>query len=347
MFAIADLRYVATAQRIILLLVLLCGAVSPAMAINIYDVVQLSRAGYDDDEIIVIIGATESVFELTPEDTVGLENLGISPQVINAMMKRAGSTAAHDAGPTIDPFRSSIEATGRTAIHEAEPADEKYTTSPFATRSSPPATGIRSDTHSVPNAAIPAPFSINFIREEGSGAHQHVTVDLYGAQLFVLRDEGRYASINDRATEVARHLDEAKRLGQGTFRAIHINGEDVVVFQDDARTLDVLIVAVSGSDANAYDSRSERRVTTELLAIYWSALLNDYWTIAFQRQPPERLRRLHRGEALMLLYAVVRNMPDSEEFSLIRGIQQLPQSVQSHLERLALAVPDDFDESHE
>ena len=109
----------------------------------------------------------------------------------------------------------------------------------------------------------------------------------------------------------------------------------------------MLIVAVSHSDANAYDVRSERRVTTDLLAIYWSALLNDYWTIAFQRQPPERLRHLHRGEALMLLYAVVRNIPDDEEFSLIRGAKQLPRSVQTHLERLALAVPDDFDENHE
>ena len=318
MSSISSLGYVAAAQRIILLLVLLCAPVSPAMAMNTYDVVQLSRGGYSDDEIVVIIEATESVFELTSEDIVGLENLGISPQVIKAMMKRTGSTDQHDAGPTIDPLRST-----------------------------PPATASRSDTYPEPTAAVLAPFSISFIREEGSGEHQHFTVNLYGAQLLVLRDEGRYRSMEDRARAVARRLDEARRLPQGEFRPTHINGEDIVVYRDDTGTLEVSIIAVSGSDAIAYDVRSERRVTTDLLAMYWSALLNDYWTIAFQRQPPERLRRLHRGEALMLLYAVIRNTPDDEEFSLIRGVQQLPQSVRTHLERLALAVPDDFDESHE
>lgn len=49
----------------------------------------------------------------------------------------------------------------------------------------------------------------------------------------------------------------------------------------------------------------------------------------------------------MLLYAVVRNTADDEEFSLVRGVGRLPRSVQAHLEHLALAVPDDFDESHE
>ncbi len=347
MSSISAGRYVAAAQPIILLLVLLFAAVSPAMAMNIYDVVQLSRGGYSDDEIVVIIEATESVFELTSEDIVGLENLGISPQVINAMMKRTGSTDQHDAGPTIDPFKSSLEVTDRTATHEAEPADEKYTTRPFSIRSTPSATDSRSDTYPAPTAAVRAPFAIRLIREEGSGEHQHFTVDLYGARLLVLRDEGPYPSIEDRARAVAGRLDEARRLGRGEFRAIHVNGEDVVVFRDEAGTLDVSIIAVFSHDAIAYDVRSERRVTTDLLAMYWSALLNDYWTIAFQRQPPERLRRLHRGEALMLLYAVVRNIPDDEEFSLIRRVQQLPRSVQIHLERLALAVPDDFDENHE
>ena len=102
---------------------------------NIYDVVELSRRGYSDYEIVGIIEATESVFELTSEDSVGLENLGISPQVIEAMMERTGSTDQQDGGPTIDPFKSSIEVTDRGATHEAEPADEKYTVGPLPRRS--------------------------------------------------------------------------------------------------------------------------------------------------------------------------------------------------------------------
>lgn len=347
MSSISSVGYVAAAQRIILLLVLLCAPVSLALAMNIYDVVELSRRGYSDYEIVDIIEATESVFELTSEDILGLENLGISPQVIEVMMERTGSTDQQHGGPTIDPFKSSFEVTDRGATHEAEPADEKYTTGPFSTRSTPSAPDYRSDTYPAPSATVLAPFSIGIIREERSGGHQHRTVNLYGARLLVLRDEGSYSSIKDRARAVAGRLNEARRLGQGEFRAIHVNGGDVVVFRNDAGTLEVSIIGVFSHDAIAYDVRSERRVTTDLLAMYWSALLNDYWTIAFQRQPPERLRHLHRGEALMLLYAVVRNIPDDEEFSLIRRVQQLPRSVQQHLERLALAVPDDFDESHE
>ncbi len=345
--SISSVGYLAAAPRIIMLLMLLCAPVSLALAMNIYDVVELSRRGYSDYEIVGIIEATESVFELSPEDILGLENLGISPQVIEAMMERTGSTDHQDGGPTIGPFKPSFEVTDRDATREAEPADEKYTIGPFSTRTTPSAPDSRSDTYPAPSATVLAPFSIGIIREERSGGHQHRTVDLYGARLLVLRDEGLYPSIEDRARVVAGRLNEARRLGQGEFRAIHVNGEDVVVFRDDAETMDTSILAVFSHDAIAYDVRSERRVTTDLLAMYWSALLNDYWTIAFQRQPPERLRRLHRGEALMLLYAVVRNIPDDEEFSLINRVQQLPRSVQKHLERLASAVPDDFDESHE
>ena len=92
MSSISTVGYVAAAQRIILLLVLLSAPVSLTLAMNIYDIVELSRRGYSDYEIVGIIEATESVFELTSEDIVGLENLGISPQVIEAMMERTGST---------------------------------------------------------------------------------------------------------------------------------------------------------------------------------------------------------------------------------------------------------------
>jgi len=323
------------AVRSVILLVLLCLPIAPAMTLNIYDVVELSRGDYSDSEIVGIIEATESVFELTSEDVTGLKNLGISPQVIKIMMQRSNVTKELAAGPIIDPFESASEVSDQAATHEAEPADEKYPVNPFSISSTPRST------------AIPAPFSINHVREDASGEHQHFTVDLYGVRLLVLRDEGRYATLEDRARAIALRLDEARRAGQGKFRAIHVNGEEVVVFQDDTGALDISILTVSGSDVIAYDVRSEQRVTADLLAMYWSALFNDYWNIAFQRQPPEQLRHLHRGEALMLLYAVVRNTPDDEEFSLERGVQQLPKSIQKHLGRLAYAVPEDFEESDE
>ena len=110
-----------------------------------------------------------------------------------------------------------------------------------------------------------------------------------------------------------------------------------------ANLREVPIVTVNRHDAHAFDVRSERRVSADLLADYWSALLNDYWAIVFQQRPPNHLTRLHRGEALMLLFEVVNNTTDDEPHSLGLAVQQLPRPVQRHLERLALAVPDDFE----
>jgi hypothetical protein len=308
---------VAVARPVILFFILLCGPVAPALAVNIYDVVELTRRGYSEKEIVGIIDATESVFELTSEDIQGLKNLGISLPVIEAMMKRSGSPDQNNRGPAIDPLESLV----------------------------PPE--ARSDTYAAPTAAVRAPFSINLVREEATGGHHHISVELYGAQLLILRDEGRYPSLEDRARAIALSLDKAKQLGPGEFQAVHSGGKDTVIFRSAGGAGDVSIVTVSASDAIAYDVRSERRVTTDLLAMYWSALLSDYWTIVFQREAPERLRHLHRGEALMLLYSVIRNMPMDKDFSLDRGVRRLPQSIQQHLARLAYAVPDDFDESDE
>lgn len=193
LFSFFSLRSVAMARRSILLSLSLWVAVSPAMAVNIYDVVQFSRAGYGDDEIIAIIETAESVFELTSEDIAGLENLGISPQVINTMMIRTASNDQFDSAPTIELSGSSPE----------------------------PATVSGSGTYSATTGVVPAPFSITVIREEGAGGHHHFTVDLYGAQLLVLRDEGRYRSTEDRAVAVAQRLDEASRLRPDDFDESH------------------------------------------------------------------------------------------------------------------------------
>jgi hypothetical protein len=316
MFSFFTGHRAAVVRPVILFLILLCVPVAPALAVNIYDVVELTRRGYSEKEIVGIIDATESVFELTSGDVQGLKNLGISSPVIEAMMKRSGSPDQNDRGPAIDPRASPV---------------------PPDTRS----------VYAAPTAAVRAPFSIDLVREEATGGHHHISVELYGAQLLILRDEGRYQSLEDRARAIALNLDKAKQLGPGEFLAVHSGGKDTVIFRAAGGAGDVSIVTVSASDAIAYDVRSERRVTTDLLAMYWSALLSDYWTIVFQREAPERLRHLHRGEALMLLYSVVRNMPVDEDFSLDRGVQRLPQSIQQHLERLAYAVPDDFDESDE
>ena len=84
-------------------------------------------------------------------------------------------------------------------------------------------------------------------------------------------------------------------------------------------------------------------MTADRLASYWAALLNDYWAITFQHRSPSRLVNLHRGDALLLLYDLVNQTGDEDAPNLGLAVQRLPREIQRHLERLATAVPDDFD----
>ncbi len=75
------LRTVATGAVIALFL---C---SQAFALTIYDVLQLSGKEYSDDDIIALIQATNSAFELKAEDIPRLMELGVSETVIQTMLK--------------------------------------------------------------------------------------------------------------------------------------------------------------------------------------------------------------------------------------------------------------------
>ena len=59
---------------------------SLAWAVSIYDVIELSRQGYSDEEVVKIIRSTGSVFELTAEDIPRLKNLGVSDAIIRSML---------------------------------------------------------------------------------------------------------------------------------------------------------------------------------------------------------------------------------------------------------------------
>ncbi|MFB3106116.1 MAG: hypothetical protein ACE1ZA_14525, partial [Pseudomonadales bacterium] len=189
-------------------------------------------------------------------------------------------------------------------------------------------------------------FAVQLVSEEAAGDHQHVYVTLSGLPILILRDEGNFRTVENRGEAVTRNLEDAIQMGKGRFKVTHVNGEEVVVYHG-AQLREVPIVTVNRRDAHAYDVRSERRVTSDLLAAYWTALLNDYWAITFLERPPKQLTNLHRGDALVLLFELVYRTGYDEPVNLGLAAQQLPGTILGHLERLALAVPDDFDTSPE
>jgi len=304
------------------------GFVSLAWAVSIYDVIELSRQGYGDEEVVNIIRSTGSVFELTAEDIPRLKNLGVSDAIIRSMLMAEPVASPETESFLNDSVNDLIEEIApRTSdrFSHADSANYEHAASPVLT------------THH---------FAVQLVSEEAAGDHQHVYVTLNGLPILILRDEGHFRTVENRGEAVARNLEDAIRMGEGRFKVIHAKEAEVVVYHG-PKLPAVAIVTVNRHDAHAYDVRSERRVTADLLATYWAALLNDYWAITFLQQPPKRLTNLHRGDALVLLFELVYRTGFDAPVNLGLAAQQLPSAILGHLERLALAVPDDFDASSE
>ncbi len=321
-------------------LALWCATVSLAWAISIYDVIELSRQGHSDDDIENIIRSTRSVFKLTAADIPRLKDLGVSEAVIRAML---ASVPAESSGPelirseTINPESFPL---ADSAI--ANQSADGYAEEDAAPRAeSQPNAGSGDRGRATVSAIAPSRFSIQAASEGAAGDHQHMYVTLRGVPILILRNEGRFRSVEDRGRAVVRNLEEAVRMGDGRFRKLHRDGTDLVVYHS-AKLREVPIIWVSHSDVHAYDVRSEPRVTSDVLASYWAALLNDYWAISLQHRPPSRLVNLHRGGALKLLFEIANPTDSDEKLNLGLAVQRLPAAIQSHLERLATAVPDDF-----
>ncbi len=70
---------------------------TPAGALSIVDIVQLSQNSYSEEAIIKLIEVTSSAFELEAEDVPRLKELGVSEAVIRVMLERVPA-ASGDAG---------------------------------------------------------------------------------------------------------------------------------------------------------------------------------------------------------------------------------------------------------
>ena len=298
-----------------------------AFALTVFDVIQLSDKNYSDDDIIALIQATDSTFELQAADIPRLMKLGISEMVIQTMLK----TVHKETGT--NPAASSVaghhDAPISTVFDEPVPAEN--TSESRAEISIAP-----KQTNAGGN------FEIEPFRETGSGHHLHNAINLAGVRMLVLRDERSYSSIEARASAVVKRLNQAASKGEGNFHPIQATGADSVMFYASNMHAPRMIMKVSDSDAKAYQRRSGRAVSPNLLAAYWSDLLSDYWSIVISKSSPARLSDLHEGEALTALHEQWKSSSEMDTARLTDAVQLLPRQQQQHLLRLAATVPHDF-----
>src|SRR5690606_10969625 len=69
-----------------------------ASALSVYDVIMMSRNGYEPENIIRLIGDTGSAFTLEAMDAVRLKDAGVSDEVVAAMFAAHPATTAAEAG---------------------------------------------------------------------------------------------------------------------------------------------------------------------------------------------------------------------------------------------------------
>jgi len=311
-------------SRLMVALVLMLGMTTQVTAMTVYDVIQLSKKSYSDQDIIALIETTNSAFELKADDIPRLVELGVSEQVIQVMLKAVPAEPPLASAPDTAPGK-----------YGALPVDKQP--------GSGTAIAYIASEKLVPRADI----SSEPLREAGSGGHRHQVIMLSGIRLFVLRDESGYPTVTVRARTVAERLRAASTMDDGQFQPAHVAGSDAVIFTADKTTRTITVVSVSPQDASAYQRRSGRRVTPDLLAAYWSDLLTDYWSLALDSQPPVRLAKLHEGEALQELYDRLDTSIENNTDRLTGAFQSLSKQEQEHLSQLAVSVPRGFSDTDE
>ncbi|VAW53895.1 hypothetical protein MNBD_GAMMA07-1978 [hydrothermal vent metagenome] len=283
-----------------------------ASAITVYDVIQLSDKAYSDDNIIALIKNTNSAFELKADDVSRLVELGINEPIIQAMLKATPPAKENSNIGTTTPAPESTKHAHNKATSTT--SDLRITWS---------------NIHAVP------------LDESASGGHHHQAIAFSNIQLFILRDRGRLPSLARRAKVVTNQLIKVSGLS-GAFNTGHNGVHDTIIFTDYETLKDVIILEVTPRDAKTYQRRSQRKVTSKLLAAYWSSLLTDYWALTFDNQAPEQLVTLNKGKALLKLYQGIDQSIKGNAEKLAQSFLQLDKQDQKNLKQLAATVPSDF-----
>ena len=172
------------------------------MAVTLNDVIQLSRGGYSDKQIIKLVQITQSRFQLDAATLITLKEAGVSENVIRALIKSAPPKPSSLPPPA--PPEDSIErgpngVQSANAPHGHSPDDDEA----FGVSiSSPPA--------SREILFRTGPFSSSPFEETASShadSHQHFALALSGLPVFILRSETGYPTIADRSRDVITRLN--------------------------------------------------------------------------------------------------------------------------------------------
>lgn len=309
-----------------LTLVVAVTTATSAMAMSIYDIIQLSRGDFSNEQIVALIESTDSAFELEAEDIPRLKQYGVDEVVIRAMLERASADSLENESVP-KPSNQLPESWGGRPVAVDDTPGGAY--DPWILEANVPARDGRSL------------IDFQIVAEEGTGEHTDVVLTLSGLEILMLRDQGAYPSVTERAQEVRQRLEAVLALGNGILFPGFGGKGPSVLFQSAATHQRITILDVDSADARSYEIRSGRPVTRELLATYWSDLLADFISIAMGRRP-HRAVSLHDGISLELLYEALRGSV-GRGGGLQGAAELLPSSVQDRLERLVATVPADYE----
>lgn len=309
-----------------------------AYAVSLYDIIQLSKKGYRDKQIIAIIDTTDSRFQVDADTVVTLKQEGVSEDVIQAILARSD-------GP---PPKSSEANPGQSERQAPPPkADERWRTEGVR---EPVKDEHRADDHDVVSESAQRPaaqshaattFSYFPFEETGAGHHQHVALALGDIPIIVLRSEAGYASIAARAHAAADALNRVQR----EVLSLSAVGDRVI-----ARTTAsdaIVVVQVTRGDIISLQRRSAGAMAPQRIAAYWSTLLADYVEVASGRQPTHLAAS--GIDSIQSLYREITETPESNDGasgdrarSLAAAVDRLPAEERQSLLDLAGQVPARF-----
>ena len=297
-----------------------------ACALSLYDVVQLVRSGYTDEQILHLIAVTDSRFRVDAQTLVTLKDEGVSEPVIQAILA-AKDTEAQEESP---------------AAEEEEPAGSP----PDLDRPGPPT--VEAGRRQEETTAAGVFTAVPFVEETSShGGHQHFAVAVRGVPVLILRSEGGYGTVALRAEGVTQRLNALGLSPAGRF--VGVAGPPATVsYRGGGTASAVQVLPVQGGDVIAYQRQSLGVVSAARLASYWAAALNDYTQLfVFHRRPTE-LAGLHLGETLLSIYDGLAagdaqsQRAGNRDDALLGLLDHLAAEDKEHLIELTTRVPAEF-----
>lgn len=327
-----------------MLLGILLAAPVNSWAMSLADVIELSRAGYSDEQLIELIQITHARFQLDAESVITLKKAGVSPTVVKALIE-AGAPRSPSSPPPGAPDDSSTTDTIEGAESHSDPdhTPGEHEASPQHTSRSSRAFVLES-----------GPFSSYPFEETGMGHHQHHALAVRGLPILILRSEAGHHSVSERAREVTGRLNRAVVDRPGGFFVAMGEPDVAVWYRTGASDPAVRILEVDRGDVVAYQRRSLGPVSRKRLAAYWAALISDYTQLFVLGRAPTELTRSHLGETLDRIYEELRYATAEETGALpgetrvmLEVLDHLTGEDKEHLLELATRLPAEFGENRE